>query len=302
MAVDASMLLAYQQEFATNWWHFAQQRESKFASFVTLDNITGESKRYQRLSSQTFQKRTGRREKNKVTDPTMDFRHLFNDDYSLTNVLDKIDKRKIGNLSAPESEWVRSHGFAYERLRDKTILKSLLGNAIEGEKPTDSVALDSTRIIANDYGEAAPAGFTEKKLLRMKTLLDKGSHLSMEPMQRVLACDPDDLVSLYNSISANDFDQRRHVRDVLDGKTDMMFKFKVVPYTEWDTTITGTTSTNRRIVGWIKGAVTFNEGGRESRITELDEQNFDLQVYSSAYVGGLRMEDALVVACNNYTA
>ena len=291
MALDPSMLAAYQQEFSANWWHLAQQKDTKFAAFVDPASFAGESERFTRLSSQKFTKRTGRREKNKVTDPNMDFRHIFNDDYSLVNVLDKIDKRKIGNLTAPESEWVKSHAYGYNRLKDYVILNSALGNAISGEKPTDSTALGSGRLVA-----ANSSGLTEAKVLAAKLLLDNGSHLSMEPTKRVLAVAPDDIVSVYNSVAATDIELRQQVRDIMSGKRNDLHGFELVQYTEWDTTLPGTTNSNRRVVGWIKGAVRFNEGGRESRITELDEQNFDLQVYSSAYVGGVRMEEALVVA------
>jgi hypothetical protein len=211
MALDPSMLLAYSQTFSTDWHHLSQQKESKFGAFVLVDNFTGESKRYTRLGSQKFQKRDARKVKNKVTEPGMDFRWAFNDDYELTNVIDKIDARKIGDLTAPQSQYVKSHGFAHNRLGDTIILNAALGNAITGEKPTGSTPLGSGRLIAQ-----GGVKFTVAKLQAMKLALDNSTHLSMNPSNRVLALAPDDIQAAYDSVSAQDTVERQQLRDVLN--------------------------------------------------------------------------------------
>ncbi|WP_397382824.1 phage capsid protein [Prosthecobacter sp.] len=301
-----SELQAYSQQFATDWYHLSQQRKCLFEPYVLRESFTGESERFQRIGSQEFTKRTGRREKTKIKEAPLSFRHITNEDYTLANVLDKIDKRKMGasGTGLPQA-YIESHANGYNRLCDRVILNSALGIAYDGEKlagatPTN---LASANIVAEDYGLQAAGGLTYAKIVRALLLLQQNSHLSPDAKRVVLGCTPLDLESVYNSVAATEINLRARILDVIEDRSDMLGGFKIVKTTIYDTTMPGSDSDTRRLAAWMYGAVRFNEGGRDSRMDELSQQNYDLQVYSSGYLGGSRMEEALVVGIDcHFTA
>lgn len=291
-------LQAYSQQFATDWYHLAQQHGCLLGDYVMRENFTGESERFQRIGAQEFTKRTGRREKTKIKEAPLSFRHLTNEDYTLANVLDKIDKRKMGaaGTGLPPA-YVESHANGYNRLCDTVILASVLGTAYEGERlaGASTVNLASGNLVADDYELAAAGGLTYRKIVRALVLLQQNSHLSPDAAKVVLAVTPLDLEAVYDSVDPAETNLRARVLDVIEGRSDMLGGFKIVKTTIYSATTPGSSATNRRLAAWMYGACRFNEGGRDSRMDELSYQNYDLQVYSSGYVGGTRMEEALVV-------
>ncbi|MBB5040594.1 phage capsid protein [Prosthecobacter dejongeii] len=301
--MSPSELQAYQTQFATDWYHLAQQKGCLFGPYVMRESFSGESERFQRIGSQEFTKRTGRREKTKIKEAPLSFRHITNDDYTLANVMDKIDKRKMGAAGTGLSQaYVESHANGYNRLCDRVILTAALGAAYEGEKLAGSatVNLGSANIVEENYGlGSAVAGLTYRKIVRALVLLQQNSHLSPDARKVVLACTPHDLESVYDSVAPEETNLRSRVLDVIEDRSDMLGGFKIQKTTLFDGTLPGSTPTTdpkiRRVVAWMYGGVRFNEGGRDSRMDELTDQNYDLQVYSSGYLGATRMEEALVV-------
>ncbi|HEY1082211.1 MAG TPA: phage capsid protein, partial [Prosthecobacter sp.] len=266
--------------------------------YVQRESFTGESERFQRIGAQEFEKRTGRREKTKVKEAPLSFRHITNEDYTLANVLDKIDKRKMGaaGTGLPQA-YVESHAAGYNRLCDRVILSSVLGPAYDGEKATSAsvVNLGNSNLIADNYKLGAAGGLTYAKMVHALVMLQQNSHLSPDAAKVVLACTPLDLESVYDSVDPEESSLRSRILDVIEGRSDKLGGFQIVKTTIYDATMPGSSATNRRLAAWMYGGARFNEGTRESRMDELDTQNYDLQVYSSGYVGGTRMEEALVV-------
>lgn len=293
---------AYAQQFATDWYHLSQQKGCLFGPYVQRDSFVGEATRYQRIGAQEFTKRTGRREKTKIKEAPLSFRHLTNEDYTLANVLDKIDKRKMGaaGTGLPQA-YVQSHAAGYNRLCDRVILNSALGVAYEGEKlaGASTVNLGSSNLVAANYG-GTNVGLTYKKIQRALLLLQQNSHLSPDASKVCLAVTPLDLESVYDSVDAAETNLRARISDVIEDRSNKLGGFDIIKTTVYDENSPGYTSTNRRLAAWMMGGVTFNEGGRESKMSELDQQNYDLQVYSSGYMGGTRMEEALVIGINCY--
>ena len=302
--MSPSELQAYSQQFATDWYHLSQQKGCLLEGYVEKTSFTGESERFQRIGAQEFSKRTGRREKTKIVEAPLSFRHITNEDYTLANVLDKIDKRKMGaaGTGLPQA-YVQSHAAGYNRLCDRVILNSVLGTAYEGEKlaGASTVNLGASNLVPANYG-GTNVGLTYAKIVRALLLLQQNSHLSPDASKVVLAPTPLDLESVYDSVDAAETNLRARVLDVIEDRSNKLGGFNIVKTTIYDSTSPGYSSTNRRLAAWMYGAVKLNEGGRESKLDELPQQNHDLQVYSSGYLGGTRMEEALVVGINCYTA
>lgn len=272
----------YTTEFTTNWLHRVQQSKSRLGEFVESETINGERKRFDRIGSQTSRKRTERKGPTTNTDPTYDFRWAYHSDYELSNLLDKDDSKKLGQLVLPTSDIVKSHAMAFHRDADDVAWQAALGDVMSGELGATAVALPVAQKIA-----AGGTGLTIAKLRSANYILQDADLEDEAP--RVLVVTAQQILNLLATTEVTSADYAS-VKALVDGKVDtfMGFKFKVIRRLT-------KVSTTRSCVAWVKGAVKLIKGSMMNRIDIRTDLSMSTQIYSSWNLGAARIYDEGVV-------
>lgn len=272
----------YTTEFSTNWIHRVQQSKGRLDAFVEDHTITGERKRFDRIGSQSSHLRTERKGPTQNTDPSYDFRWANNRDYELSNLLDKDDARKLGELVLPTSDIVKTHAMAYHRDADDVAWGAALGSVLTGELGTTVTTLPSSQQIA-----AGGTGLTIAKLRSANYILQDADLEDEAP--RVLVVTAQQILNLLATTEVTSADYNS-VKALVDGKVDtfMGFKFKIIRRLT-------KVSTTRSCVAWVKGAIKRTKGVMMNRIDIRTDLSMATQIYSSWHLGATRVYDEGVV-------
>lgn len=286
-------------EFSANWSHLAQQKLAKVREYARVDTVKGKEKSFNQLGTIEFQPITTRAGETRITDTPTAKRWLRPYPHDVASLFDEWDEEFLGEVVLPESDTVQSHGFAYNRLIDKTIINAALGTAYTGALGVTATALPSTQKIAVNFvetGAAANSGLTIGKLRQIQFMFADNEVDDDEP--KVIAVSAKQIQDLLRTteVTSSDFNV---VRALYAGEIDtfMGMKFRRVsknffPYNS------GTDV--RSIVAWARSGIVLADSGREVHIDTRVDKSHALQIRSVCAVGATRTEEVKVVeiACD----
>lgn len=272
----------YATEFSSNWIHRSQQMAGRFDAFVEDISFSGERKRFDRLQKQSSQLRTERKAPTPISDTASDSRWCYRATYDLANTLAEEDAKNLAPLVLPDSDYVKSHSFAFHRDCDVVAYNAAIGNVMTGEAGATASALPAGQIIA-----AGGSGLTLAKLLSAVEIMN-GADLEDGSM-RILVCAPQQITNLLNTTEVKSADYNT-VRALADGKVDtfMGFKFMI-------SNLLTKVSTTRTCVAWMKGAIKRCKGGMRTSIDRLPTLSNATQIFSSWDISAARVYDEGVV-------
>lgn len=283
----------YQTDFADNWEHLVQQKESRLENKVRRVTVKGKERTFSQLGKSKMRLITTRNGKTVASDTPMAKRWLRPKGYDEVTYIDQFDKVGLGELPTPESEHVQSHAMAAKRTMDEVIIAALEGTAYIGEDGTTAVDLGAGQKVAVDYvtsGSATNSGLTLGKLTRAKYIKDKAEVPAEGRYLVHSAKQLQDLLANVVEIKSSDYN---NVKSLVDGVVNRFMGYEFV-MTELLTLDTGTDI--RTCIAYQKDGIALGVGMEKSvKISIRDDLNETVQIRTVMMIGATRLEEERVV-------
>lgn len=283
----------YQTQFADNWEHLVQQKESRLEGKCQRVTVKGKERTFSQLGKSKMRLITTRNGKTVPSDSPMAKRWLRPKGYDEVTFIDEFDSVALGELPAPESEHVVNHAMAAKRTMDEVLIAALEGTAYIGEDGTTTVDLGAGQMVAVNYvqsGSAVNSGLTLAKLAKAKYILDKNEVPAEGRYFVHSAKQLNDLLVNVVEIKSSDYNQ---VKSLVDGVVNRFMGFEFV-MTELLTLVVATDV--RTCIAYQRDGVALGIGVEKSaKISVRDDLNETIQVRTKMMIGATRKEEERVV-------
>lgn len=275
--MSTQITVAFVQQYRANVLLLAQQKGSRYRSYVQYESVVGKDAFFERMGAVTMVQATSRHDDTPQIDTPHSRRKVSLATYRWADLIDKADQVRM--LIQPQSPYASLAGFAAGRQMDSVILAAAVGNAFSGETGATTVPLPSAQKVAS-----ASSGLTVAKLIAAKEILDEGDIDPMTP--RVIAVRPDGLTDLLSTTQVTSADYNT-VKALVQGQLDTFMGFKFV--------MSNLVGAGTAVV-WSKNSMALAVGSEPNiRISERDDKNYSTQVFIQMDIGATRVEDAGVV-------
>jgi len=283
------------ERWDTSWKMLLQRTQPRLFPRVSMTDVGGDKKWFNIGSSLEWEKKTGRYQTTTYQDFTTSKAWLVPEVYKCVVLEDKWDESFLHDITSPTSHIIRNHVAGFTRLRDRVIRDAIQGKRITGETGSTEETFPSDNVIAVDYDDGSTdTGLTWDKVKHAIRLLDD---LEVDPMGRIFAIGPAQKQDLMSMAEATDRDYAN----------TMLIKNGVIHGTEW-AGFTWVESTGlsfdasdadaRQCLVWHPDFIEYGESGFSTRIAELPERDYALQIFSDAKIGACRTQNAsLIVKC-----
>lgn len=281
--------------------HYAAQRRHRLEGTYTPDSFAGKEKSYNRLEQQEATDVTTRKGDTPIANPDTDKRWLRMGAKEIGNDLDQFDSHLLGQIVLPTSDYVRNHGEAFMRAKDRTLLQAAVGTAYSGEYGTVANALGSGQTIAVDFGSTGNENLTFEKLLQIRQILGDADvdidGADGETEEITLACTTSQINSLLKSVKLTSKD---YVPDVMALQTGKINRFLGINFKRLSGTLLTKASNIRDVVVYTKTAMCQAVGEAKTTIDRIPEKQNKIQIYSTCLMGAVRIWDerVIIVKCD----
>ena len=293
MAILTKLPEHYQTDFADNWEHLVQQKESRLENKVRRTTVKGKERTFSQLGKSKMRLITTRNGTTIASDTLMAKRWLRPKGYDEVTHIDQFDSIALGELPAPESEHVQSHAMAAKRTMDEVIIAALEGTAYIGEDGTTAVDVPATQKVAVDYvttGVAANSGLTLGKLTKAKYIMDKAE---IEAEGRYFVHSAKQLQDLLINVVEVKSSDYNNVKALVDGVVNRFMGFEFV-MTELLTLDVATDI--RTCIAYQKERLALGISMEKSvKIDILPTLNHTIQIRTVLMLGATRLEEEGVV-------
>lgn len=283
----------YQTDFADNWEHLLQQKESRLDGRCKVYTINGKERTVSQLGKSKMRLITTRNGTTVPSDSPMAKRWLRLKGYDEVTYIDEFDDISLGELPAPESEHVQSHAMAAFRLMDEVKIAALEGTAYIGENGTTAVDLGAAQKVAVNYvrtGTAVNSGLTLAKLINAKYKLDKAEVPAEGRYFVHSAKQLDDLLNDVDEVANSDY---AAVKALVDGNITRFLGFEFI-MTEL---LTLNSSTDvRTCIAYQRDGLAYGVGrDKKVKIVVRDDLNETIQIRTVLSIGAARIEEERVI-------
>lgn len=283
----------FQTDFADNWDHLVQQKESRLENKVRRVTVNGKERTFSQLGKSKMRLITTRNGKTIASDTAMAKRWLRPKGYDEVTFIDQFDAIALKELPAPESEHVVSHAFAAKRTMDEVIIAGLEGTAYIGEDGTTAVDLGNSQKVAVNYvttGSAVNSGLTLAKLVRAKYILDKNE---VDTEGRYFVHTAQQLADLLVNVIEVKSSDYSNVKALVDGVVNRFLGFEFV-MTELLTI--DVAADVRTCIAYQKDGIALGVG--QDKTVKIDiraDLNHTIQIRTVLMIGASRLEEERVV-------
>ena len=303
--MSSQITTAFVKQYSDMLFHLSQQKGSRLRPAVRVESQKGESKFFERLGEVTAIQRLSRHEDTPQIDTPHSRRMVTLVDYVYADLID--DEDKIRSLISPESPYLQAQVWAHGRAMDDKIISAALGNAYSGVDGSTPVALPSAQRLAS-VASSAGANLNVQALRRAKQKLDEND---VDPsIPRYCALNASALQSLLSETQVTSSDYNT-VKALVQGELDTFLGFKFIRIERlssqatalaFDTT-SGAVATGsgaalgyKQIICWAQDGLVLSLGKDiVTKISERDDKNYAMQVYSKMSIGATRLEEEKVV-------
>jgi hypothetical protein len=283
----------YQTQFADNWEHLLQQKDSRLEGKCRRATISGKERQFSQLGKSKMRLITTRNGKTIASDTPMAKRWVRPQGYDEVTHIDEFDDIALGELPAPDSEHVVSHSMAAKRTMDEVIIAALEGTAYIGTTGTDAVDVPAGQKVAVDYvksGSAANSGLILDKLTKAKFILDSNEVEEEDRYFLHSAKQLQDLLDNAIEVKSSDYN---NVKALVDGKVSRFLGFTFCMLE----LLTIDASTDiRTCIAYHKAGVLLGIG--QDKKVNMDiraDLNHTVQIRTTLLLGATRMEEERVV-------
>jgi len=290
---------AFTEQYSALVYMLAQQKGSKLKACVRNETVQNARNAYfERLGTADVQEITTRHGDTPLNEIPHSRRRLTPVDYNTATLLDNADQLKM--LIDPKSPYAQSQAMSLGRQIDDTIIAAVYADVATGQSGATSVSFaNDSRSMNGDgtitaLGTLASSGtetdITLAKILAMMNLFneedvdsDIPKYWCVSPREIQIMLDIEELTSAdYVTIKA-----------LLQGKIESFMGFKWI----WSNRLPldAASSACTRTFAWAEdGLILGTAESITSRITERDDKNYSIQVYSEMSCGAIRLEGAKV--------
>ena len=286
---------AFTEQYSALVYMLSQQKGSKLRGFVRNETVNNARNAYfERLGEADAQEITTRHGDTPLNEIPHSRRRLTPADYNTATLLDNADQLKM--LIDPKSPYANAQAMTLGRQIDDIIINSVYAAVATGQSGGTSVAFeDDSRSMNGDgtitaLGTLASSGtetdITLAKMLAMMNLfneedvdVDIPKYWCVSPREIQIMLDITEVGSAdYNT-----------VKTLTQGKVDSFMGFNWV----WSNRLPldAASSATTRTFAWAEdGLILGTAENITSRITERDDKNYSIQVYSEMSAGAIRLE------------
>lgn len=283
----------FQTDFADNWEHLTQQKESRLENKVRRTTVKGKERTFSQLGKSKMRLITTRNGTTIASDSVMAKRWLRPKGYDEVTHIDQFDHIALGELPAPESEHVQAHAMAAKRTMDEVIIAALEGTAYIGEDGTTAVDVPASQKVAVDYvasGSTANSGLTLAKLIRAKFILDKNE---IDADGRYFVHSAKQLSDLLNNVVEVKSSDYNEVKALVDGKVN---KFLGMEFVMTELLTLDTATDIRTCIAYQKDKIALGISQEKTvKIDILPTLNHTIQIRTVLMIGATRLEEEGVV-------
>lgn len=278
---------AFVQQFSANFYHLAQQSESRLQSRVRNEpGIVGDSKKINRIGATAAQRKTTRHGDTPLIETPHSTRWIDLDDYEWADLVDQLDKKRM--LADPSSDYTKAGVAAMNRAKDDVIYDAMRGSA--------RTASGTTALPSGQKVVVASAGLTKAKIIETKKLFraNEADEENGEQLYFMYSSEAMEDVMGDTTLTSSDYLAVQMLQDGKVGKNWMGFEW--VPFQRGELS-----STTRYLCAWAKSGVALGMGADiMTRLTERADKSYSLQPYACMSLGAVRIEEAKVVevACS----
>lgn len=303
MAFTHSVPDGFQLQYSDEWTIGLSQRASRLQSYIDVEQISGESKRFQRISPVTSRRVTERFGTSNPDDINTEYRWLDVHFDKAVHRMSRIDALMLGSTGSPHNAVLRAHLQEAGRQMDATIIAGCLGGVRAGKTGGTTLALPAAQTIPVNFvdsGVPVNSGMTFAKLLEIATKFSIDQVVGQDVEDTSQAClmlTPRQVKNLLNEqkLTSSDFGLQRLVDGQIVHAFGMAIKSVSPALLPYDP-VTGI----RTCVAFAREAMVFGMSeSPTSRVDELIEGDFDVQIYSSWGWGACRRidEGVIVIPC-----
>ena len=307
MSLPSTIDVAFVNQYQATLYVLSQQQKSKFASRVRNEQVTGESKSFDRLGEAEVEEITTRHPDTPNNEQPHSRRWLSPSNFHTNSYIDKADQVKM--LINPQNEYTQNQARALGRQIDDIIITAALGTAAAGvTATTSSVAFKDESLSINGNGTVTTLG----TLAAVTTVADM-SLAKIETMLRLFHdADVDPQIPLYWAVSPKDIEDMLQLPQLTsidyvslkNAEQGDITKFSGFNFF-WSTRLTkdAAVGTAYRTIAWAQDGIIWGSSyGIESRIDERTDKSYTVQVYSRMNGGAVRMDGDKVHECLNQVA
>jgi len=300
---------AFTEQYAANVYVLSQQKGSKMRNKVRNETVVAAKNRFfERLGEAEAQEITTRHGNTPLNEIPHSRRRLTPADYNTAELLDNQDELKM--LIQPTSSYANAQAMALGRITDDVIIAAALGSVSTGvaggtslDFEDDSISIDADALGSpTTLGTLAVVGTVadidlEKILLMMQIFNDADVDPDIPKYWMVSPKTISDMLDI-TEVGSADYNT---VKTLVQGKVDSFMGFNFF----WSNRITkdAATETAYRSIAWAEdGLILGSAENIKSRITERDDKNYSVQVYSEMSCGAIRLDGDKVHECLNKVA
>ena len=279
---------AFIKEFSDKVRLLSQQKDSKLRSAVNVETVHGEEAYFDAIGKTYPQTAVGRHAETKYLEVDHSRRRVTLQNYYWAALIEKLDEVQM--LNSPQSKYASIAAMAMLRAYDKEIIDAALGTAATGKDGTGTSALPSSNIIAS-----GSAGLTLAKVLQTKEILDGNN---VDPEDRYFVTSSQQMSNMLNleKVTSTNYTS---VKALVEGSLDTYLGFKFIRIDGErgvGDPLLPKSNNDRSCFAFQKNAITLAVGkDLSTKITEMPNYNYATQVYNSARIGAVRIEDEGVV-------
>jgi hypothetical protein len=299
MALPSTVDVAFTEQYSALVYILSQQKGSKLRNLVRNETVTNARNAYfERLGEATAQEITTRHGDTPLNEIPHSRRRLTPVPYNTATLLDNADSLRL--LIDPKSPYANAQAMTLGRQIDDIIIASVYADVSTGQSGGSSIAFKDDSRSMNGDGSitdlgtlATPGTETNITLAKILAMMDLFNQEDVDAdIAKYWCVTPREIRDMLDieELTSSDFVT---VKTLMQGKIDTFMGFNWL----WSNRLPGDTTdgTCARTFAWAEdGLILGTTENITSRITERDDKNYAIQVYSEMDAGAIRLEGAKV--------
>jgi hypothetical protein len=295
----STVSVAFTEQYSALVYMLSQQKGSKLRAAVRNETVnSARNSYYERLGLATAQEITTRHGDTPLNEIPHSRRRLTPADYNTATLLDNADQLKM--LIDPKSPYANAQAMELGRTIDDIIYDAALGSVSTGQSGGTEVAFkDDSRSMngdgtITDLGTLASA--QTETIITLEKILDMMQLFNTEDVDpditKYWLVSPQEIADLLNIEEATSADYVT-LKALQQGKIESWAGFNWIWSNRLELDAAGSTCT--RTLAWAQdGLILGTAENITSKISERDDKNYTIQVYSEMSAGAIRLEGAKV--------
>lgn len=288
---DLTIDNAFIQQYNSNLYYLAQQKQSRLEQYVRKQSLTGEGDNFDRFSESDVEEDNTRGTDTPNSGGDFSRRRAKPVKWHNGKLID--DKDKVKMLTSPQSAYAQAAAWAMNRKKDDIIIAAALGNsvAVADDNTESNVPLPASQLVGKDVG-GVNSNMNLAKLEQAHYLFESQDIDDSDSPVFVIDADMQRALLQETKVASRDYNTEMVL---VDGKinTFMGFKFVVV-----NRLLGAGTSADPK-----KGFAFYGSGlglsvSEDITTTMAPDPTkcFNTRIYSKMMMGATRIEEAKVVA------